>query len=194
MKLLAFVDTHNSLKSLKEIKKKSKQADMIVCAGDLTIFENGLTYMLAELNRLKKPVLIIDGNHESVNDMKKACSLFKNINFIHNKVYKKDGFVFFGYGGGGFSMVNKDFERSAKNHEKELKEKIILITHAPPYGTNIDKIHGQYAGSRSITKFIKKFRPILAISGHLHENAGKKGAIGKTKIINPGPFGVIVKI
>ncbi|MBS3097214.1 hypothetical protein J4209_00295 [Candidatus Woesearchaeota archaeon] len=43
-----------------------------------------------------------------------------------------------------------------------------------------------------IKTFILKVKPDLAISGHLHENAGKEDKIGKTKIVNPGPFGKII--
>src|SRR3989338_4277221 len=32
------------------------------------------------------------------------------------------------------------------------------------------------------------------ISDHLHENAGKEDKIGKTKVINPGPFGKILHL
>ena len=56
MKLLAFVDMHGSLKALRSIEKKAKKADLLVCAGDLTIFEQGMGYLLHELDKLGKPV------------------------------------------------------------------------------------------------------------------------------------------
>jgi len=113
MKILAFVDLHNSLSALGKIKQKAKKEkpDLIVCAGDLTIFEHSLDYLLSILNRLNIPILIINGNHESIKSMKAACSLFKNIEFIHDKVVRKNDLVFFGYGGGGFSTIDKDFEK-----------------------------------------------------------------------------------
>ncbi len=197
MKILAFVDLHNSLSALGKIKQKAKKEkpDLIVCAGDLTIFEHSLDYLLSILNRLNIPILIINGNHESIKSMKAACSLFKNIEFIHDKVVRKNDLVFFGYGGGGFSTIDKDFEKSAKRHKKDLKhQKIVLVTHAPPYGTKVDKINGIYCGCKSITRFVKKFRPVLVICGHLHENKEKSDFIRKTKIINPGPFGKIIQI
>ena len=202
MKLLAFVDMHGSLKALRSIEKKAKKADLLVCAGDLTIFEQGMGYLLHELDKIGKPVLLIDGNHESVEDMRKACSLFKNTVFIHKRAYKIGNYLFLGYGGGGFSMVDKSFEKGSKLFEKEINKrrktdkniKIILVTHAPPYQTKIDRIMGSPCGNKSIKKFILKVKPDLAISGHLHENAGKEDKIGKTKVINPGPFGKIVNI
>ena len=90
MKILAFVDIHGSLKAIKKIKQKAKKADLLVCAGDLTIFEQGLGYFLKKLDKLKKPVLIIPGNHESDKDLRKASYLFKNIFFLHETSYKKN--------------------------------------------------------------------------------------------------------
>jgi len=197
MKLLAFVDVHGSLAALKKIVKtaKKEKPDLLVCAGDISIFENGLEYLLHVLNKLEIQTLIIDGNHESVNGMRKAASLFKNINYIHDKTIEKDDYLIFGYGGGGFAEVDKNFENSVKKHKKDLiNKKIILITHAPPYGTKVDRIMGQYCGCKSVTRFIRKFNPILVICGHLHENAGKKAKIKNTIVINPGPYGNIIKL
>ena len=37
-----FIDDQGYSPTLEEIKKKSKKADIIVCAGDISIFENKL--------------------------------------------------------------------------------------------------------------------------------------------------------
>ena len=71
MKILAFVDTHGSMKSLKKVMKKAKKADIVVCAGDLSIFEEGLDIIIMELNSLKKPVLLI---HLCLAHHRFACS------------------------------------------------------------------------------------------------------------------------
>ncbi|MBU0628204.1 MAG: metallophosphoesterase family protein [Nanoarchaeota archaeon] len=198
MKLLAFVDLHGSHKALEEIKKKSKKADMILCAGDVSIFENDLQSILHQLNKLNKKVLIIPGNHESGIYITMLAKPFKNIVNIHKKLLVHSDIVFLGYGGGGFSMVDKQFEKISKKMERDIKKnkgkKVILITHAPPYKTKIDKIMEEHCGNKSIKRFILKIKPDLVISGHLHENAGKHDKIEKTKVINPGPFGKIISI
>lgn len=199
MKLLVFVDMHGSHKALEKIKKQAKKADMIVCAGDISIFENNLDILLSELNKLNKPVLIIPGNHEDDKDLKELTKMFDNITDIHKKTFIKENYLFLGYGESGFSMVDKEFIKTSKKFEKEIKKfpkdnKIILVTHAPPYKTKIDKIMDEYCGNKSIKNFILKVKPDLVISGHLHENAGKEDKIGKTKLINPGPFGKIINI
>jgi len=34
----------------------------------------------------------------------------------------------------------------------------------------------------------------LALSGHLHENFGAKGRLGKTILLNPGPYGTMIEV
>jgi len=198
MKILAFVDLHRNGKALEEIKKKSKKADIIVCAGDISIFENKLDKLLFQLNSLKKEILIIRGNHESEESLKYLSKLLSNIKYIDEKSYIKDDYLFLGYGGGGFSMVDKHFIKLSKRFEKKIKKnrdkKIILVTHAPPYKTKIDRIGKESCGNKSIKNFILKVKPDLVISGHLHENSGKKDKISTTIVINPGPFGKIINI
>jgi len=106
MKLLAFVDMHGSHKALEKIKAQSKQSDILVCAGDISIFENNLDKLFFELNKLNKPVLIIPGNHESTESINVLTKLFPNIINIDEKGHAIGNYLFFGYGGGGFSMVD----------------------------------------------------------------------------------------
>jgi len=200
MKLLAFVDIHTSVKALKRIKKKVKKEkpDLILCGGDISIFENGIEYVLFFLNKLKKPILMINGNHERDIFMRKVCKLFKNIIFIHKKHYEKDDLIVLGYGGGGFALRDAEFKKTAKKFKKIIKnnedKKIILLIHGPPYGTEVDKIIGQYSGNKDITDFIKKNKVDYVICGHLHENFGKKDKIKKAIVMNPGPYGKIIKL
>ena len=86
--------------------------------------------------------------------------------------------------------------RIAHKYKAKMKgyDKVVFVTHQPPYGTKIDKVYGHFAGNKSFTGFIKETQPILAISGHLHETAGKKDMIGKTLVINPGPKGTLIKL
>ena len=195
MKILAFVDLHGDFKSLKKVIKKGKDVDIVVGAGDLSMFGRDLDLIMKELNKIGKPVLVITGNHEDTGEMKAACKPFKNVKYIDGKVYETNGYAFVGYGGGGFSMTDKSFEKSMAKILKNLeKKKVILVTHQPPYGTIVDKIHGEKAGNKSYTNVIKKMKPKLVICGHLHENAGKKDKIGDSIVINPGWQGAVLVV
>ncbi|MBI4141431.1 metallophosphoesterase family protein, partial [Candidatus Woesearchaeota archaeon] len=104
--------------------------------------------------------------------------------------------LFVGYGGGGFGNIDKGFETFTEKIQENIKnEKIILLTHGPPYGTKLDHIYKHYAGNISYRKFITKQKnTILAISGHLHETIGAQDQLGSTLLINPGPYGVVIEL
>ena len=199
MKILAFTDMHGSLKAYKKLKKKAKEADVIVCAGDFTIFEQAMEYLLMKINKLGRKVLLVHGNHEDPHDLKKACGLFTNTEFIHNKGVVSGNCLFIGYGGGGFSLADKEFE---KKYSKELLriieenpgKKAVFVTHAPPYGTAADKIMDEHCGNKSFRKFLEKAKPALMICGHLHETAGKTDMLHHTRIVNPGPYGMLLEV
>jgi uncharacterized protein len=200
MKILAFTDIHLSSIALRKIKQKIKKnkPELLVCAGDITIFEHGLDSILAKLSNLKKKILLIHGNHESDKVMKKRCSRYDNLIFIHKKSYKHNNHLFLGYGGGGFSMVEPSFYTTGIRFKRIIKKnqdkKIIFVTHAPPYGTKLDLIVDQHCGNRTLRNFVAKNRVDLYICGHLHENFNRKDKIRNTLVVNPGPYGKIVRI
>ena len=201
MKILAFTDIHGSLLAFKRIESKVRisKPDLIICTGDVSIFERGILGILKRLNRLGKEVVIIHGNHESEKTFLKHSKILKNIIYIHNKSFTKGNYLFLGNGGEGFSIIDRKFEKVARNvfepiihHNKE--KKIILLTHAPPYKTRLDNIVDGHCGNKSIRTFIEKNKIDLHFCGHIHENFGKEDKTKKTRIINPGPFGKIIVI
>jgi Icc-related predicted phosphoesterase len=198
MLILGFVDMHGSVTALEKIKEKSKKADILVGCGDFTVFEQSLDYILSELNKLGKDVLVIHGNHETEETMEIACKPYNNIHFIHGKHFIKDDIIFFGWGGGGFSNVDKDFDKQKKKFTKLLEENPtkpgVLITHAPPYKTKLDYIGKSNNGNKSFSDFIRKNRVSLVLCGHFHENNGAIDKINKTTIINPGPHGSLINL
>ncbi|MBI1936270.1 metallophosphoesterase [Candidatus Woesearchaeota archaeon] len=201
MKILAFTDTHGSMMLLKKIERKARyyNADLLVCAGDISIFERGIFSILKRLNKIGKKIIIVHGNHEDAHTLSKYSKSFKNLIFIHKKPYAENNLLFLGYGGGGFSIRDREFEKIIQQRFSKIindnkDKKIILITHAPPYGTRLDRIGKNYCGNKSIRKFIERNKVDLHICGHLHENFGKEDKIGKTKLINPGPFGKMILI
>lgn len=200
MKILAFTDIHGSLSALRRIgqKVKSKNPDLLVCAGDISLFERGLTGLLRKLNKLNKTVVIVHGNHEGDSAFAKHSKLFKNIIFAHKKHFIWQNALFLGYGGGGFALVDREFERFSARFRDLIKnnsdKKIVFLTHAPPYKTKLDKLMQGHCGNKSFRNFVEKNKVDLMICGHLHENFGKEDKINKTKVINPGPFGKIVEI
>lgn len=86
---------------------------------------------------------------------------------------------------------------------KQVKNqaKAIYNIHVPPYNTSIDKapkldsnlkpyvipggVQMAPVGSTAVTNIIKRYQPMLALHGHVHESRGKV-KLGRTLCINPG--------
>jgi Icc-related predicted phosphoesterase len=198
MKVLAFVDLHSDLSSLKKIEKKieKEKPDLVLNLGDYTIFEQNVNDVAKRLSKIHTEQYVIQGNHEEASTTQLMCKRYE-WKFLHNKMITKNGVLFVGSGGGGFTSKSKQFEEFVKkNHEKiKSAEKVVLMTHQPPKETKLDKLHGRFTGNSSYTKFIKKYKNVvLAISGHIHETAGKKDKLNNAKLSNPGPEGEVFKI
>lgn len=196
MKILAFVDTHGNKTILKKLIEKADQADLLICAGDISNWGKQIKELLEPFEKLNIPLLIIPGNHETPDLLQRNLKNFQNVIPFHRAIYQLNEYVFIGYGGGGFSEEDKDFESFIKKIKSELKDKkIILITHAPPFGTKLDSLTGLgHKGCESYTKFIVDYQPLIHICGHLHETANKADKIKNTTVINPGPAGKLIKL
>jgi uncharacterized protein len=195
MNILAFVDLHGNKKKFERLKEKAKDADIILCAGDLTNFEHDYDTLLAELEGLKKFTFIIHGNHESEESTYEKTKNLQYVKFIHRKVLRFKDHYFFGWGGGGFSEVDGELEKKAAAFERVLKGKrFVFMTHAPPYNTACDELGGRHVGCRTIRRFIEETQPVVNVTGHLHETEGSHARIGKCLCINAGPEGTIIKI
>lgn len=197
MKILAFVDTHGSLKAIERLLEKGSGVDILVCAGDISNFGHNLRESVAKFKRLNKPMLIIHGNHEFEEQMRELSKEFPWLVYIHKGSYQLGEYCFLGYGGGGFSSEDLEYEKTIKRFKKTLKKdaKLIIVTHGPPYGTKCDLLPYQgYRGCKTYTEVDKELRPILHICGHLHETASMRDRIGDTLVINPGAEGKIIRV
>lgn len=191
MKILAFTDVHGRESKWKKIHKKAKSADLLLCAGDFTVFSDDLSKNLKRINSFGKKVLLIHGNHEEGTNIAKEIKKYKNIIYIHRKVHKIGEYSFIGYGGGGFS--EKDGQMDKYLSKLKIEGKIVFVTHAPPYKTKLDLLW-EHRGNKTITKWIKKLKPVLFVCGHFHENEGKEDTIKKSRLINPGNEGKIIEV
>jgi Icc-related predicted phosphoesterase len=194
MKILVFTDVHGNPAAIRQIINKSKEADLLICAGDLIDWGN-LEKTIKLFKDIHKKILIIHGNHEDYDELKYLCKKYDFLIDIHLKKLKINDVIFFGFGGGGFVQRDLELEDAMKKLKFDEKEKLVFVSHGPPYGTKLDYLDHlkSYRGSKTLTEFIKKFKPKFAICGHLHENEKKEDKIGNTTILNPGKYGKFIE-
>lgn len=170
------------------------EADLLIIAGDITHFggRNDARSVLDGLLPPGIPAMAVPGNCDG-NEVS-ACLEERDIS-VDGVVQRYDGFPIYGIGGalpGPAStpreLTEEEFEKRLKIFEEEGLEGGIMVSHQPPFKTKLDKAMGfRHVGSRAVRQCIERTRPVLCLTGHIHESSGID-RIGDTLIVNPGPF------
>lgn len=195
MRILALSDIHGKRSVIEASSKlaKMKHVDIIVLTGDITHRGNinEIKEIVTRLNLLSNiPVYFVLGNMDpiSTDDALSEEGVF----YVQNRTLKVGNFNIIGLSGSPptpFGTVNERSEaelREDLESNLEIPENTILLTHSPPFYTELDKTRtGLHAGSKAVLDFINKHQPLLVVCGHIHEAQGKI-AIEKTIVINPG--------
>lgn len=75
---------------------------------------------------------------------------------------------------------------TAREPLEEPWNNLIIIAHNPPKDTKLDAVAGGiHVGSPLIRAFIDSKKPLLVVSGHIHESAAID-SLGPTTLVNPG--------
>jgi hypothetical protein len=199
-KILAAGDIHGDTGLAKKLAQRAKKenVDLVILAGDLTMMEADTKNLVGPFVKLKKPVLLLHGNHESLATIDFLTELYgpyaKN---LHGYSLIKNDVGIFGAGGGSFGLSpaseSELFKTLSKAHKGvEKSKKTIMVTHTHPFKSKAE--FSGFEGSKGIRKAIKEFKPDILLSGHIHEAEGIEEKIGKTKVINIGRKGRIIEI
>jgi Icc-related predicted phosphoesterase len=197
MKLLVFGDNHGDTHSFLHALEKAKDADVIVQLGDFTFFGQDIQALLALIATFPKQVILMHGNHEQEAIVRQLAQQHKNIRYSHKEIISVGEYDIITYGGGGFSIIDEEFEAFAEHIKKNIRNpnKTILILHAPPHDTALDNPFGNYhSGTVSFRKFIEEVQPLVVFAGHIHEGEGAFDYIEETLLHNPGPLGALINI
>ena len=195
MRILAVADFHGNSSAENNLSKFIQRGyDCIILIGDLTNF--GPPEVAESILELAKssglPIFSVPGNCDPKSILQ---VLEKHGTNIHGKCGRAGDVTFVGLGGSNLTPFNTPFELTEVEIQEELAaascetgEKWILVTHAPPHGTLVDRINeGTHVGSKSIRQYIEQKQPLVSLCAHVHEGRGID-QIGRTLVINPGPI------
>src|SRR3990172_5448100 len=105
MKILAFTDIHDSNPHFKILfdRIKKEKVDLVICAGDFTIFGHNMKKVLDKISKMHDKIILTHGNHEYGREVEELCRSYKNITYLHKARVIIGDVTIFSYGGGGFA-------------------------------------------------------------------------------------------
>lgn len=196
MKIVHLTDIHGNSEQLSRVSKWLDVADLVILSGDITHFgrKKDTEKIILKIEKYTKNIVCVTGNCDYPDVQ---AFLEDRKYFLGDQVKTINHFYFIGLSGSLPCPGCTPNEYSEDQYEEminSLKSKInaqypvMLISHQPPHDTKNDKvIPGMHVGSKAIRKFIKEVQPLACFTGHIHEGQAVD-LLGKTKIINPGPF------
>ncbi|WP_298501965.1 metallophosphoesterase [uncultured Methanobrevibacter sp.] len=200
-KILAISDVHGEENENLYTYLNNNDIDLVLILGDITDF-GPLDFVGPFIEKVADcgvDVIAIPGNC----DPKGICNAINDVSFcLHNNIIAYGDAILFGYGGSNETPFNTpgeiqdnkiygDVYELLANYDYVYNEEVpkvkILVTHAPPYNTEADKVeNGEHVGSAGILKSIHEFEPQINLCGHIHE-ARSLSKIGiTTDVANPG--------
>ena len=198
MRVLAFSDLHRDLAHAADLVARSAEADVVIGAGDFASVHKGLEETIDALTGITKPTVLVPGNNETADALRKAAASWESATVLHGEGTEIEGRKFFGLGG-GIPITPWDWSFDLSDDEAtealaDCPEGAVLVVHSPPLGHCDVSGAGDNLGSGAITDAIERFRPALAVCGHIHESWGERSRIGETEIANLGPDGAFFDV
>lgn len=196
MKIVSFGDVHMAIAQMGKIATELASADLVILSGDLTNF-GGRTDAAKVVHAAKRycpQVLALPGNVDrpQVVDFLRAEHMS-----LHRENRRLGELVVFGCGGSNITPFHTPLEYEDVELGVILADAYagvadapvqLMVCHTPPYATQLDRLtNGVPVGSRAVRQFIEQYQPQVCITGHIHESPGVD-YIGRTKILNAGPF------
>lgn len=199
MKILVISDIHGKKEKINLIKVEAGKADLVIFGGDFCDITNPDSgdEILKELLHCNENLFAVIGNHDEI-DFKDTLEQYDVS--IEGSLSSFGGLLFTGSGGATPFSNDTPNERSEDCIVGDLKQvlssdsgggdrawsNLVLVVHNPPFGTDCDKIPGDiHVGSKMLRSYIEEIKPVLVVTGHIHESQGIS-KIGETFVINPG--------
>ena len=188
MRFLVITDLHQNTDMIGRFNGiiREKGAEFVLFLGDVTDFGTG-EQAADIISRIESKVYVIPGNCDPLDLPEKIRDVAVD---MHGNATDIGGYRLVGLGGSNITIFHTAFELEEDALYDGLKrnacEGMILMTHAPSVGILDEIPSGANVGSPAIKRIVDEYRPILALSGHIHEAIGCK-VIDGTTFVNPGP-------
>ncbi|MBN2101524.1 MAG: metallophosphoesterase [Candidatus Aenigmarchaeota archaeon] len=175
MRILCVSDLHHSedlAKSVFEVIKKEK-IDVFVSAGDFVSDH----FAKEVLDKMKVRSFVVHGNWDT-----NIKTDNKKVSVLMNEVEEYCGYYFLGIDD-RFALDEEIFDLIK---DKPL-DKVIIISHSPPYGILDATWGGMNVGFPIYREFLENNEGVIHVCGHIHESAGyilyKKNIIINSAVI-----------
>lgn len=187
MRLYAASDLHGKCRygdTIKEGLRRSR-ADAVVLAGDILNYRRNPD-LLRFLDALPVPVFFVRGNSDPLS-LEAWAARSRNVRSLHLTPLVFDGVGLVGLSG----TIPLPFHSRVGWHEPRMLRRLaplvhartIVVAHPPPHGCR-DRVLGRWsAGSRGVSRLIRKTAPAVMVCGHIHEAAGVD-RLGDTLVVN----------
>lgn len=195
-------DIHGELEMLDRVLElvQRRRVDGILLVGDLGVnalwglgradadvrqkmrYEESVDAVFSRVSSLGIPYLWVAGNHDLPEITGEGC--------VDRQVGEIAGLRVYGVGGAGPQHFGFPYEWEEEEIEElVIPEVDILLCHAPPIRTELDRLHhtGQHVGSEAIRKHAERHKGFL-VCGHIHESRGAD-VINDCLCLNAGSLG-----
>ena len=196
-RLLVFSDIHNDWKTLERIL--SVEADFYIAAGDQVTWGRNLDRCGQMLKTRGEKVWVLPGNHESASQIAALCEQY-GLNDFHRRQFTAGTHHVAGLGYSNPTPFNTPGEYTEPQIAAYLEpfadlHPLVLVCHAPPYGTALDRIRpGLHAGSTAVRDFFQRCQPAHFFCGHIHEAEGVSIEMGRTRAHNVGKKAYLLEL
>ncbi|HUT27167.1 MAG TPA: metallophosphoesterase [Methanomassiliicoccales archaeon] len=146
--------------------------DAVILLGDITHF--GPPQWAGEfIKSLGAKCYAIPGNCDPPGTM---GFIERNSISLHARKVMVDGVIWGGLGGSNPTIFKTPFEMPEEEIARLLspimETGMVLLLHCPPHGILDMPFSEKHVGSTAIRDLIDKFRPLVVLSGHIHEDRG----------------------
>lgn len=176
MKIFAVSDLHGHLPEIPPCDLLLLAGDFCADRGDLDWYENEFRRWVRDIPACG--VAAVAGNHDILFERLPTYPRSFKWTYLNRQAVTLCGLSIYG---DPFTPGFGDdwaFRQDEDNFTVPSSLDILLL-HGPPYG----HCDGDYLGSPSLTKEIRKKQPKVVICGHIHEGFGVS-QIGRTKVYN----------